>query len=1297
MKKKYIVLLFLSFFASDAVLLAKVKGRPISKVKIESKPATNCPITTAQVDLNINQVRARILSAGDLWWDPIGQTPYYEVPKGSKRNSLYCGAIWIGGYDQNNQLLVAAQTYRATGANDFWGGPISKDPSNGSTSITDQRCLEFDKLWNIKKSDIQNFLLDGTTTPDIETWPGNGNVANGELPNLAPFFDASNNGVYNYTEGDYPYFKLDNDYPVDATSGDPICNDYLFGDQCVWWVFNDVGSIKTETSSQPIGLEIRAQAFAFDTEDELDFMTFYKYQIINRSSSGLDSTYFGIWTDSDLGNATDDYVGCDVGLGLGFTYNGDPDDDGGGGYGLNPPAVGIDFLQGPLADLLDSIDNNKDGRIDEYGEEITMSHFVYYEGSNSPVNSEPDNAGDYYGYLRGRWKNEVNITYGGGGYFTGPGATSIPCDYMFPGNSDPKFYTPWTMETANIQPSDMRWLQSVGAFTLAPGAVNYISTGVIWARATVGGPAASIAKMKRADVYAQQLFNRCFQTIEGPKAPDLAIREMDQQIILSLEHTRNAEIELFNLFDKSTPGVIPVFDNGSIVSYDTLSVEDRKYKFQGYRIYQVLNPDVTDSDLNDVSKARLISQVDLNDSIKQLINFKYEAFLNAYVPEMKTDEVNEGITHNFMITQDLFSLKPIVNYRPYYFMVISYASNNFNSFNPITPNIAFSQAEPYLQGKKNVKVYSAIPHKQVVNNGGMVTNLKFGDGFKIKRIEGTGNGGNVLDLTDESVNEILSSVDHRAVNPVYQPGRGPIHVTTYDPIRLKGGGFRVQFNGVETNSRYFIKDLPSGNLIDSSFFEIGTKYEQLVENNKLAFTIYKVNGHEPGDGNVGNGFLEATKTYTNSSAPWLGGVADSDVSSEKNWILSGEEDTDLGDAKQDYESVIGGTWAPYKVAARLAIGSPKLNTSSIEGASRWSYLASVDVVLTNDKSKWSRCVVVETGEDNMPNIGSAKKFDKRKQASVDKNGNTGDGVISSDPNDAEFISDQGMGWFPGYAINIETGERLNIVFGENSSLVNENSTDMLWNPTSNEGYDANGRLAFGGMHYIYIFNKNGIDSNDVTIYDHGVSLNSMLSKNTVVGKRNAFKDCIWTSLPLLNAGYSVLESNVKIRLRVVKDYKIFYSIGATAVNNSNPLYEFEVTQSEVASAGQTELAKSALDFIHVVPNPYYAYSTYESTRVDQANNRVRITNLPSKCTVSIYTINGTLVRQFKRDVPSDVTDGEPVIAGNDFNLASTLDWDLKNENNKMVSSGIYIIHVDAGVLGEKVVKWFGIMRDGFTP
>ena len=38
---------------------------------------------------------------------------------------------------------------------------------------------------------------------------------------------------------------------------------------------------------------------------------------------------------------------------------------------------------------------------------------------------------------------------------------------------------------------------------------------------------------------------------------------------------------------------------------------------------------------------------------------------------------------------------------------------------------------------------------------------------------------------------------------------------------------------------------------------------------------------------------------------------------------------------------------------------------------------------------------------------------------------------------------------PGYAIDIQTGERLNIIFIEDSWLTNENGNDMIWNPTSN--------------------------------------------------------------------------------------------------------------------------------------------------------------------------------------------------------------------------------------------------------
>lgn len=1263
-----------------------------------AKVAAACPVTQAQIDLDVNQVRARILVGGDLWWDPFGQTPYYEVPIGSNKNAIYSGALWIGGFDQSNQLLVAAQTYRQAGANDFWGGPISKDPGTGAMTISDARCLEFDRFWTIKREDVENFISDNVVTPDIQDWPGNGNVGNGELPFLAPFFDANNDGTYNHEDGDYPYFNLSGEYPVDPNTNETVCNDYIFGDESIWWVFNDVGNSKTETNSNPIGLEIRAQAFAFSTTNDVNFMTFYKYQIINRSSNRLDSTYFGVWCDPDLGNAADDYVGCDVGLGLGFVYNGDADDDGGSGYGLNPPAVGIDFFQGPLADTSDGVDNNKDGRIDEIGEQITMSRFVYYENTNNIPTGNPAVTDDYYEYLSGSWLDGTPITYGGNGRGTGPGATTTPCEYMFPGNSDPKFSTPWTMVTANIQPTDMRWLQSAGIFTLQPGATNYITTGVVWGRATTGGPLASVGVIERSDDLAQRLFNNCFQVLDGPDAPELSIREMDQQIILSLENTRNEKVELYSQFDKNIPGVVATQVNDSTVVYDTLSVDERSYKFQGYKVYQVSSATVSVSDINDPSKAVLIAQVDLEDNVTKLVNYAFNDGFQAYVPTQKTDEVNGGITHNFIINQDRFTLKPLANYRPYYFLVFSYASNNYRSFNALAPDPVNTQAEPYLQGRKNVKVYSAIPHKSVVNNGGTIINSSFGDGFKIKRIEGTGNGGNVLDLSSETVAEILQSPLSRSVNPIYEAGAGPIDVSLYDPVKVKGGGFKVQFNGVADESRYSIFDNPGGTLIDSSLFTLVTPYEQLLEANKIAFNIFKINGKEPGDGSADNGFLEATKTFTNPSKEWLSGIADVDGSSTKDWILSGTESTDLNttgtswDPNSVYEDVIDGTWAPYKMTARAPVGAPKWNSPILEVFLKWTSLASVDVVFTSDKNNWTRCVVLETGEDTMPNIGAAKKFDKRKSPSVDKFGNPGDGIVTNDPNDADFINAQGMGWFPGYAINIETGERLNMAFGENSSLVGENSQDMLWNPTSNTSVDDSGRLAFGGMHYIYIFNKNGTAVTDVPIYDNGDKIDSLLSTLNSVAKRNVFKDCIWTTLPILKTGYAVNETDAKVRLRVAKNYKTFTSIGETAINSGNPLYEFEIPGSSTASTSQKSAAEEALDLIRVVPNPYYAYSTYEQTRKDQLDNRVRITNLPAKCTVSIYTINGTLVRQFKRDFPDDVSDGSVVFEGQDFNLATTLDWNLKNTAGITVASGVYIIHVNAGALGEKVVKWFGIMR-----
>lgn len=88
----------------------------------------------------------------------------------------------------------------------------------------------------------------------------------------------------------------------------------------------------------------------------------------------------------------------------------------------------------------------------------------------------------------------------------------------------------------------MRWLQSAGTFTLQPGAVNYITTGVIWQRTTAGGPLASVSLLKLADQKAQAIFDNCFKILDGPDAPDVAIREDDRKLILSLENVANKKL-----------------------------------------------------------------------------------------------------------------------------------------------------------------------------------------------------------------------------------------------------------------------------------------------------------------------------------------------------------------------------------------------------------------------------------------------------------------------------------------------------------------------------------------------------------------------------------------------------------------------------------------------------------------------------------------------------------------------------------------------------------------------------------
>ncbi len=113
---------------------------------------------------------------------------------------------------------------------------------------------------------------------------------------------------------------------------------------------NDRGNERRLPGSDtpPIGLEVHAMAFALNVSGDIGNATFFKYNLYVKGPAPLTKTYFGIFSDPDLGNFQDDWIGSDTSRGIGYAWNADNNDEGRGyGYGI-PPAVGYDFLQGPV-------------------------------------------------------------------------------------------------------------------------------------------------------------------------------------------------------------------------------------------------------------------------------------------------------------------------------------------------------------------------------------------------------------------------------------------------------------------------------------------------------------------------------------------------------------------------------------------------------------------------------------------------------------------------------------------------------------------------------------------------------------------------------------------------------------------------------------------------------------------------------------------------------------------------------------------------------------------------------------
>jgi len=895
---------------------------------------------------------------------------------------------------------------------------------------------------------------------------------------------------------------------------------------------------------------------------------------------------------------------------------------------------------------------------------------------------------------------------------------------------------------------------------------------------------------------AKALFNTCFKLLDGPQAPTLQIRELSNELIINLVNLKGSNNfgESYSQVDGKTAQQVDQYLSGH---------GDSTYKFQGYVLYQVKNPQVSASDLSDNTKAMVVAECDIEDKVTQIVNFVSDQVLGLLVPTLELTGNNSGITSSYDLKTDLFAqgtTSQLINNTTYYYTAVAFAYNNYKQYQQAFPDSG-GQKIQYLPGRGNFNIYSAIPHIVDPRNTGTIVNSVWGQGVDVQRVEGQGNGGNNLQLTPQTIENILASPSGFYDTLTYVRGFDPIGFQVTDPIALKEADFQLQFVDVITNqvgptTSWRLIDMTNNDTIYSDrtldrpyqqeiISYSGSEYTDYGFSIKLGTpnSVYTLPGsYITGVSNAPNRYVynvdntQSSIQWQDSTKQWLSFLANAG-SGVTNWIRSGSSRNDpnsssantkaaayafddnwcytgnapppaytsplfiMDDSNNVFNNILGGTWAPYCLTPNYSnkgavspappyVYGPGFKWKNYNGVgyncpppqNTLDQMASVDVVITPDTKLWSQCVVLETGEDEGTNLGDslyhrasprtgdgAFKGQIRRAISLDWNNSaTHDYLVASLPS----AKDTGRSWFPGYAINVETGQRLNISFGESSNMGDQNGRDMLWNPTSNlyNPISFPGSLVpqlpyFGGKHFIYVMN---------TPYDGGKAAQKVLLANydnmtTGTNIINPaiypfYRTLMWTCIPYLTPTYSFVgdgvtstayipPSEVTVRLRVQRPYARMLATKPSPGIDSLPVYLFS-TKGLGATQNNGPLAKTALDLIRVVPNPYLAYSAYEST----ANSAtVYVTNLPNTCTISIYSLDGTLIRVLQRAIgvnPNtnqtvETSSGEPITA---VNVSTSVPWDLTNTAGVPISSGVYLFHIDAPGIGQTTLKWFGAVR-----
>ena len=558
-------------------------------------------------------------------------------PRGTAAN-IYLDGVLVGGYTGGNLLHVSGSIYTngmVSGYVDANGDLVSggevrlyRIRKGWETLTVDQVRQDAAEIYETSVSGVTDAQIQAVLDQYEEDW-------NNWPTHLgAPFYDLDNDGVYEPADGETP----------------GVAN----ADQVIWYVVSDadVGTTSSLYGCTPIGIEIQYTLWGYNQPGAaLGQIVFKNVRILNKGSEDLTDAYISLWSDPDVGDYTNDFVGVDTSLSMMFSYNGGPDDGDYAAYGLAPAAVGYDFFAGPIVESPgDTAIFNLKKRPGYRN--LPASSFGYFVAGG--VYSDPGPYGDteaareYYNLMRGFAPTDdlENPT----AWIDSSSGSSV--DTKFPLAGDPVA----GIGDLDANPADRRMLINAGPFTLAVGDTQDVVTAVI------GGIGdsylTSVTDVKNTDAVAQTLFDDLFQSVpSAPPAPVVEATPFEDQVLL----------------DWSGLSSVGATESSNISGY----------AFEGYNVYQL--PSATST----AGEAVRIGTYDLNNGVQTIMG-------NVFVPEYGTNVeipvqygLDKGVKRQLLISQDYLTGGPLYPGSEYYFAVTAY---NYNAEPPLIEDKALETA-----------------------------------------------------------------------------------------------------------------------------------------------------------------------------------------------------------------------------------------------------------------------------------------------------------------------------------------------------------------------------------------------------------------------------------------------------------------------------------------------------------------------------------------------------------------------------------------------------------------------------